>query len=111
MTEAEKRELESIVSDLYFKKYTKLLEENKLHNFSIEDIVNVIELYGGDISLPPSSSYSKAVVYECNTEFQEEKLIEYNLWFEGKESDLTLIVRFVMKNSQIVACIEDLRVM
>ncbi len=58
---------------------------------SVEEICLAIQDYPGTMTLPPASAYDRAHIYMANADGWQN--VEFELWYEGRESDLTLSIR------------------
>ena len=83
---------------------------------SIEEIKNAIYSFPGKISMPPSYAFNNFDKYDYEIkESEKEKalcFIEFNLWFDGDESDLTLSSEIIENNKgEYLLKIEDIHVL
>ena len=80
-----------LVKDIYEKNYDCLVKTKRNGRLSTEEIEEAISGYPGQLSLPPSHAFEHFDIYEVTTkEHLHEWDIEFLLWFNGKESQLTL---------------------
>jgi hypothetical protein len=86
--------LKRIVRDLVDKNYKKLEKEGLLKNFTAEDLKAEIQDYPGTMTLPPVEFFNKFRRYDYEVPGDEIAGIEFTLWFDGEESDLTLLLDF-----------------
>lgn len=102
--------VQKIVLFLHNKDYVGVLKEDYLKRVSPEGLKQAIEEYGGNVTIPPEYSYEKMDVYQVTG--KKEVRIDFNLWIDGIESDLTLIVSIVnTDSSNPMYCIDDLRIL
>lgn len=101
--------IKTIVGLLLIKDYEGVLRDDYAENLTPQEIEIAIKEYGGEITLPPEDSYNKMDVYEVNG--RDEVSIDFNLWINNEESDLTLIVRIINKNGIPKYTIEDIHVL
>ncbi len=70
--------------------YEALLASDQLGRLTVEDIVQAVDEYPGEISKPPVSSFAKPDVVQINMAAIETYSIWYRLWYDGEEGDLAL---------------------
>ena len=101
-----KETLIEVVQNLSAGNYLNVYNNDLNKRLSINDMKRAINEYKGIINLPPLIAYDK--FYDYDNEYSEENFIEFNLWFDGEESDLTLSVTIYEKGGY---SIEDIRVL
>lgn len=72
------------------------------------EIKNVIEKYPGTLSYPPESAFALFDIYEVSN---NEIRVDFDLWFDGARSDLTLCCSFYEKENLWSFSIDDIRVL
>ncbi len=78
------------------KKYDQLYEENFDKGGNFEALWLNIEEYGGQITLPPEKALNNSGFMEIYDE-DNDASIDFDLWIDGKESDLTLSLYVIKK--------------
>lgn len=104
--------IKNLIILLVNSKFDEIVERNENGRLSCVDIGNAINDYPGVISLPPDSAYDAACIYGVYDEEIEARKIEFDLWYDGQPSDLTLSAD-VRKNvhGNFVISIDDIHVM
>ncbi|PLK45787.1 hypothetical protein [Emticicia sp. TH156] len=82
--------LKKVVEYLTDGNYNLVYENDKNKRLSIAEIETAIKEYNGTISFPPNNAFDN--FYDYNDESSNENFIEFNLWFDNSESDLTLSI-------------------
>jgi len=82
--------LKRLVERLVANDIDGLVRQGENGRLSMEEIVNTLQDYPGKISLPPDEAYSNAVEYAIYDKKLEARKVEFDLWFDGDVSDLTL---------------------
>ena len=78
----------------------------------MEEIKNAIESYPGHLTMPPTESFSKFHRYEYNEEAGTQGcLVEYELWYDHQESDLTLSAEILDDKKEPRITIKDIHVL
>ena len=77
--------------------------------YTSEDLKELVEDYGGRLTIPPDEDYKNINIIEV--EYETEYFIEYELWVDGEKSDLTLscTVQFIEDDVRIM--IENIHVL
>ncbi|EGR0592566.1 MULTISPECIES: DUF7668 domain-containing protein [Enterobacteriaceae] len=103
-----KRLVESLVAN----DIDGMVRQGENGRLSKEDIFNTLQDYPGEISLPPDEAYSNAVEYAIYDKKPEARKVEFDLWFDGYESDLTLSADVRKGDSgNFVISIDDIHVL
>jgi len=103
--------LKGIVEDLTHGKYKEIVDSKRNGRLTKEEIINAINEYHGKICLPPEESYNNFRQYDYNGN-PEECAVEYDLWFDNKQSDLTLEVEIIKDNGgKYNICIQGIHVL
>src|SRR5690554_6154383 len=84
--------VKKLVESLVANDIDGLVRRGENGRLSKEEIVNTLQDYPGEISLPPDEAYSNAVEYAIYDKKLEARKVEFDLWFDGDVSDLTLSV-------------------
>jgi hypothetical protein len=105
--------LRALVEDLVHGNYEEIKKKGRAGRLSREEIKEAIDDYPGKITLPPEESFKKFHRYEYdkNNEDEEGCLIEYELWYDQQESDLTLSATIVRNSQGMRIGIEDIHVL
>ncbi|MBA4852199.1 hypothetical protein [Emticicia sp. BO119] len=98
--------LQSVVKNLAIGNFNLVFESDKNQRLNIVEIETVIKEYGGTITFPPAHAFNNYVGY--SRENEKENFIEFNLWFDDVESDLTLSITIYETEEY---SIEDIRVL
>ena len=80
------------------KKYDQLYEENFDKEGNFEGLWLNIEEYGGQITSPPEEALNDPKFIDIY-EDDNDASIEFDLWIDGEESDLTLSLKVIRKES------------
>lgn len=84
--------------------------EGAIGRFRREEIEEIINEYGGSLTIPPESAYESLYVGQIRD--TNEYLVQFDLWFDNEESDLTLMCETIVEeNGQIKIWIDDIHVM
>ncbi|ABC29088.1 hypothetical protein HCH_02262 [Hahella chejuensis KCTC 2396] len=104
--------LESLVMLLVNSKFSEIVARNENGRLSQSEIEAALSDYPGVISLPPESTYSSAYIYDIYDDVTEARRIEFDLWYDGEVSDLTLSAE-IKKNSsgKLVITIDDIHIL
>lgn len=98
--------LKEVVENLTTENYSLVYQNDKNKRLSIVEIEIALNEYEGDISLPPNIAFDN--FYDYNEKSSKEHFIEFNLWFNNKESDLTLNITIYASEEY---SIEDIHVL
>lgn len=82
--------LKELVERLAMNKVDLIMRDGQNGRLSEEEIKDAINGYPGMISLPPEDAYSNMVVFDGDSDYPNSRLGEFDLWFDGELSDLTL---------------------
>jgi hypothetical protein len=106
IVETVKNLIEMLVSGRFYLVY----ELDFIKSISKEDLKNEILAFPGQLTMPPSESFQTLDIYETN--FNNQLCIDFPLWFNHTESDLTLQCRiFDVDGGQYRYSIEDIHVL
>ncbi len=100
------REVEESLVNGDYKKYSN--EENK-GRLTEEQIKNVIEKHPGNLTLSPIEEYNSIKVLEVKNTLIPTSAIDFDLWFDNKQGDLTLQLTITKElDGALVPFIEDI---
>jgi hypothetical protein len=86
--------LKHVNNMLVEKEYEKLYEEDFMKDGDYESLWLNIKEYGGHITMPSEEALNNPKLLEIE---DDEAMIEFDLWVDGEESDLTISL-LVIKN-------------
>lgn len=79
---------------------------------SKDEIEGAINDYPGAIAPPPAEAYDNIVEYDIYDMCSGARKVEFDLWYDGEESDLTLLVDISRScNGGYVIRIDDIHVL
>lgn len=90
MEDSIKRLLKSLVTLLVDSKYAEVVAQNRNGRLSESEIEEALKDYPGNITLPPDSAYDRVIIYDIYDKSIDARKIEFDLWYDGEASDLTL---------------------
>jgi len=105
------RAIKDIESILVSKKYNELFSEKRTNRLSSEDVEKAIKDYGGKVTVRPPNSLSNIQAIKIEGSDIDTYRVDYDLYVDYKQSDLTLSVIVVKTKDKYVASIEDLHVL
>ncbi|MGA8943303.1 MAG: hypothetical protein WB502_11420 [Thermoactinomyces sp.] len=107
------KELRELIENLVNKNYLNLYHAGHLGDYTPEEIDNIIKGYKGNLTLPPESAFENVYIYEViNKEKIKKFAIDFDLWFDNEQSDLTLQCDVVVKqDGNIIMEIYDIHVL
>jgi hypothetical protein len=104
--------LKELVERLAQNKIDLIMKSGQNGRLSEEEIKGAIDSYPGVISLPHENSYSDMVVFEVDSAYPDSRLGEFDLWFDGEVSDLTLSFEVQQdKDGRMSIQIDDIHVL
>jgi hypothetical protein len=80
--------VKTIVQDLVQGNLENLVTDGRSGELTKEQLMESILHYGGNFTSPPIETYEKMDIYEV--EQGKNFTVDYDLWVDGKKSDLTL---------------------
>ena len=86
--------LKHVNNMLVAKEYDKIHEEDFMKDGNYQNLWLNIKEYGGQITIPSDNALNNPKLLEIE---DDEAMIEFDLWVDGKESDLTISL-LVIKN-------------
>lgn len=101
--------VKTIIGFLYIKDYEGVLNDDYAENLTSQEIETALTEYGGEVTIPPEDSYNKMNIYKVRD--RDEVSIDFNLWIDNVESDLTLTVRIINVNGVPKYTIEGIHVL
>jgi len=91
--------LKRLVGDLVYKKYDKIVSDRRNGSLTIEEIDRALREYPGNITMPPEETFSDFHMYDhLRTQGDSSCTVEFDLWYDSKQSDLTLSAEIVEEN-------------
>ena len=90
------------------KNYAAVVKEDSVKLIPAADIQLAIEEYPGIATMPPNSAFNKMDIYVIN---DKEISIDMDLWYDDKQSDLTLSCRLIEKDGKIDYSIESIHIL
>ena len=103
--------LEDLVGDLVQEKYESIVNTGKGGGLSQKEIKNAIESYPGHITMPNHKFFSNFHKYEYRPPHKKGCLVEFELWYDEQESDLTLSAEILEENGEFNIKIIDIHVL
>ena len=99
-----------VVELLVNSKYEELYANDKNQRVPADELKGAIESYRGHLTMPPNEAIDKYEIYTI--EKDKEYVIEYELWFDNVQSDLTLTLNVERDEDNVVHySIEDVHVL
>lgn len=103
-----KLKIKDIVKNIVDKNFELIYKNDYLKQMTIEQLSEIVSSYEGEFTMPPENSFEKFVIYVIA---ENEVSIDFSLWHNKQESDITLICRLKKIDGNIEYSIEDLHVM
>lgn len=104
--------VEFVVSALVNRDYAGLESRKQLGRLTIIELLNAIGEYPGVLTMPPKSAYDSLTVYDVYDPTLGARKAEFDLWVDGKPSDLTLSLDIKSApTGGYIASIDDLHVL
>lgn len=104
-----KRLVSELILDLVSGNYKKIVMKGIAGEYSAQEIEELIEVYGGNLSVPPESDIENINIIKVND--RDEYVIEYELWVDYIKSDLTLSCSIDFEEMEPIIIINDIHVM
>ena len=102
--------MRSLIEMLIQGHFDLIFDLDYMKSISINDVRDEIQAFPGHLSMPPDDNFQNLDIYE--TDFINQLLIDFPLWFDHLESDLTLQCRiFDVGEEQYRYSIEDIHVL
>ncbi len=101
--------LKQLVNDLVNQRYEKLVSSGASGVFSAQELIDLINDYGGQVTPPPEGDLKNINIITIEESF--EYVIEYELWIDGHKSDLTLSCIVYENESENYIKIENIHVL
>jgi hypothetical protein len=102
------KEIEAL---LVSKNYNNLSSGGRTNRLSNEEVEVAINNYGGSVTERPDDSLSDLQVIEIEGNDFKTYHVDYDLYVNGKQSDLTLSLIVTNQGNNYIASIEDLHVL
>lgn len=100
--------LREIVNLLVKHEFDQLVENDNEKVLTADEIKNAIDQYPGVLTMPPIETFEKFHLYEIT---ETECTVEFELWKDNLESDLTLSCHFWDQDGSFKYSIEDIHVL
>ncbi len=104
--------LKNLVLLLASLKFEQIVKRNENGRLTLSELEKAINEYPGKITIPPDSAYGNTYVYDVYNRKSEARKIEFDLWYDDEESDLTLSAD-IHKNDdgKYIIMIDDIHVL
>lgn len=102
--------LKKVVSLLVNKKYNQLFEEDFKQEGEYANLWKNIENYGGVMTMPSEEAFESPKFLDIYKK-SNDACLDFDLWIDGNESDLTLSLYIKSENGKYYYEIEDIHVM
>ncbi|MFC1790323.1 hypothetical protein ACFLZP_02465 [Patescibacteria group bacterium] len=102
------REVERAIVKGKFKKISPNIANSRLTK---QDIKKAIEEYGGRVTLVSDNAYDNLQPIEVRGSNPKVWAVDFDLWVEGKQSDLTLSLTVTNVKNKLIAVIDDLHIL
>ncbi len=103
--------VKTIEGILISKNYKNLSSEKRTNRLSNDEVEKAIKNYGGSVTERPALSLSDLQVIKIEGSDFDTYHVDYDLYIDGKQSDLTLSLIVTNIDGNYVASIEDLHVL
>ena len=103
--------IKTIEDILISKNYSNLSSKKRTNRLSNEEVEKMIKNYGGSITERPSESLADLQVIKIEGNDFDTYHVDYDLYIDSKQSNLTLSLIVTNDNGDFVASIEDLHVL
>ncbi|MBY0273399.1 MAG: hypothetical protein K2X02_08375 [Alphaproteobacteria bacterium] len=100
--------LNNFISSFIKKDYESIKNKGYFGDLDLSDILNVIGSYPGILTLPSKKELLNFYRYDRG---ENEAYIEFDLYFDHNQSDLTLCAEVFKRNNEIQMRIQDIRVL
>jgi hypothetical protein len=112
MEEKIKKIVERLVLDLIDGNFSKLVESGEAGRLTAYEIQNVLNEYGGTLSIPPEEAYNDMEILLVENAHESTWVADFDLWVNNKRSDLTLSCTIIeSENGELKIAIDDLHVL
>lgn len=102
------RQVESALVNKDFDKAVSLAEESRLTAQDIEDVLNK---YGGEVTIAPGYVFDSLEIIPIVGSNSKSWHVDFDLWTDGKQSDLTLSLTIDLTDKGTAFSIDDLHIM
>ncbi len=104
--------LRSLVHDLVLGNISLIVKDGRNGRLTEEEVVRALEEYPGKLTMPPESAFEGFDLLEIENTNPPEWSIDFDLWYDDSQSDLTLIASVVKKQDGIIEiAIDDIHVL
>jgi len=101
--------LKTIVNALINRKFVELEKDGRIGRLTSKEIAWALDGYPGTLSAPPDQAFADVEVYPVRGREIPEYQVEFDLWYDGKRSDLTLLLTAIESPDGLHLSIDDLR--
>lgn len=101
--------LKPLVEDLVNGKLALIRETGRSGPYTVEELQEQLDDYGGTLTAPPETDYQNLDLYEIDDE--PEWVLEYDLWIDGEKSDLTLTCTLRLTDQEQSIIIDSIHVL
>ena len=92
------------------KRYNEIVVFNN-EGLTEEIIKKAISDFGKKVTFAPDYVFDNLQIIEINNSDSKTVHVDYDLWIDGKESSLTLMMNVLLKDQEVTIEVEDLHVM
>jgi hypothetical protein len=103
--------LENLVSDLLRGDYKRLAVDGRIGRLTMRELQKALADFPGRLSVPPRTALEGAHYYPAKGSGPAEGIVELDLWYDDKPSDLTLTAQFETKGNEVKIRILDVHVL
>jgi hypothetical protein len=92
--------------------FSSIEKNGFLGRLTKEEVETAISEYPGKISMPPDDAYQDIVVYDIYDKNNEARKVEFDLWYDGEVSDLTLSLNISKgERDELTVEIDDIHIL
>jgi len=102
------QQLRTIVALLSERAFDLLYEIDMCKRIPASEMAEALDQYPGTFTYPPPDAFEGPDVYEVSA---NEVRVDFDLWVDGEESDLTLCCSFYNMEGRIGFCVDDIHVL
>lgn len=107
-----KLSIKNIESALVSKNYDKAISDSVESRLTAEEVKNTVESYGGEITTAPDEYFRELYPIEIKNSAPTRYALDFDLWVNGKRSDLTLSLTLIPdKEGNFSVSVDDLYVL